>query len=104
MPRVSWLMVAVLLVAQIAQAAPRDIGEPPDIDFLEFLGSWNTGEERWIDPFDVGEVPALETRDQDSEPRRSEAGDQTKRRPAEKARESSPNGTNVVVPLNDVKP
>jgi len=48
-----------LLINQV-QAAPRDAASPPDTDFLEFLGSWHTGDDKWIDPFQVDDSPALE--------------------------------------------
>lgn len=89
MPRVSWLMVAVVLVAQMAEAMPRDSGSPPDADFLEFLGSWQTGDDRWVDPFHVGEVPALETKEQDLPSRRPESRSPTQQRQVEMNKESS---------------
>lgn len=101
------MMVAMALMAQMVEAAPRNSGPPPDADFLEFLGSWHTGDGRWVDPFHVGEVPALETGEQDSAPRRSEAGGQTQMQSAETTRESSRKGANsidVTVPRKDVKP
>lgn len=103
-PRGSWLMVTVILVAQMAEAAPRDSGPPPDADFLEFLGSWQTGDGRWVDPFYIDEVPTPETGEQDSASRRPEAGVGTKKWPTETTHESNRKGTDVTVPRRDVKP
>lgn len=101
------MMVAVMLVAQVVEAAPRDSGPPPEADFLEFLGSWHTEDDRWVDPFYVGEVPALETVEHDSAPQRSEAAGQGQKQPSEKTLETSGKGTkrtDVTVPQKDVKP
>jgi hypothetical protein len=105
MPRGSWMMVAVILVAQVIEAAPRDSGPPPEADLLEFLGSWHTEDDRWVDPFYVGEVPGLETVEHDSVPQQSEAAGH--KQPSEKTLESSRKGTkrtDVTVPQKDVKP
>ena len=96
-------MVAVILVAQIAEAAPPDSGPLPDADFLEFLGSWQTGDDRWV-PFYVDEVPGLETKEQDSPSRRPESRSPTQQRQVETNKESSQTGTDSTVPRRDVKP
>jgi hypothetical protein len=52
-PPVNWL-IAVLagtVAVALAEAATHDAARPPDADFLEFLGSWQTGDDRWVDPF-----------------------------------------------------
>lgn len=91
-------------MAQTAAAAPRDPEPSPDADLLEFLGSWQTGDDRWVDPFHVGEVSALETGAQESVSRRSEAGGQTQQQPGEKTHELKRKGTDVTAPRKDVKP
>lgn len=101
------MMVAVILVAQVVEAAPRDSAPPPEAEFLEFLGSWHTEDDRWVDPFYVGEVPAFETVEHDPASQRSEAARQAQKQPSEKTRESSRKGTqrtDVTVPQKDVKP
>ena len=104
MPRGSWLMVTVLLVAQMAEAAPRDSGPPPDADFLEFLGSWQTGDDRWVDPFYVDEVSDLETKGQQLPSQRPKYLNPTQQRQVETNKESSQTGTDSTVPRRDVKP
>jgi hypothetical protein len=49
------------LLIHLAEASPRDDSPPPDADFLEFLGSWHTGDGKWIDPFQEDDPPVLET-------------------------------------------
>jgi len=49
------------LLIQLAEAAPRDADPPPDPDFLEFLGSWRTGDGKWVDPFQEDGAPKVET-------------------------------------------
>lgn len=51
-------MVVAMLMVQDAAAAPRE-APPADADFLEFLGSWSTGDEKWVDPFQ-DDLPDLE--------------------------------------------
>ena len=104
MSRVSWLMVAVILVAQIAEAAPPDSGPLPDADFLEFLGSWQTGDDRWVDPFYVDEVSDLETKGQQLPSQRPKYLNPTQQRQVEANKESSQTGTDSTVPRRDVKP
>ena len=43
----------LLLGIVLMGTAPPDVGNEPDADFLEFLGSWQMGEDRWVDPFTV---------------------------------------------------
>ena len=102
MLRVSWLLIPVVLVALRAEAAPQDSGPPPDADFLEFIGSWHTGDDRWIDPFRVGSGPDLEPGAKESALRRPKAGGQTNKPPVETNQESNRKGTDVIVPQRDV--
>lgn len=51
------LMMSVLLVAPLVAAAPPVAEPPPDMDFLEFLGSWQTRDGRWVDPLQVEDLP-----------------------------------------------
>lgn len=47
------------LMAQEAAALPREAA-PADADFLEFLGSWSAGDDKWVDPFQDDDLPDLE--------------------------------------------
>lgn len=60
-------MVAAMLMAQQTAAAPREAGLPPDADFLEFLGSWHTGDDKWIAPFQEDDLSELEVEEQTTE-------------------------------------
>lgn len=51
------------LLIHLADAAPREAGPLPDTDFLEFLGSWHTGDDKWVDPFQEDDPSVLETRE-----------------------------------------
>lgn len=73
---VSWIVLAVVCGAAIAQAEPREAVQAPDAEFLEFLGSWRMDDNRWTDPFRINEAsggliersqsPAASGRRQDS--------------------------------------
>jgi hypothetical protein len=80
--------VIVLFTAVTVQAAPPTVDAPPDADFLEFLGSWDTGEphQKWIDPFQLDDPALLEPDqpagrspqgDRRDEPRTRRTDDQT---------------------------
>lgn len=102
--RVSWMIVAVVGAMAIANAAPHDPTPAPDTDFLEFLGSWHTGDDRWIDPFQVDETPGGEhgQRNQDSSSRnkRDQKSPQATP-PYDGAKQAEHEAT---VPRRDVKP
>ena len=104
MLRVNWVLILVVLVALRAEAAPQDSGPSPDADFLEFIGSWHTGEDRWIDPFRVGSGSDLETGAKESASRRPKTGGQKNKLPEETNQESNRKGTDVIVPQRDVQP
>ena len=57
------LLAAVILSIVIAEAAPPTAADPPDMDFLEFLGSWTSGDEqpKWVDPFQLDDPVLLES-------------------------------------------
>jgi hypothetical protein len=57
-------MLAMMgLLIDPVDAAPRDTGPGPDTDFLEFLGSWQTDDHKWIDPFHEDDPSMFETRE-----------------------------------------
>jgi hypothetical protein len=45
-----WLVaVSGGLALSVAQAQdPREAGEAPDLDFLEYLGTWQASDEEWL--------------------------------------------------------
>ena len=89
-PRVNWingLPAALLLWVVAVEAAPVAVGDQPDADFLEFLGTWTSGDERtkkWVDPFQLDEPVLSESgeptddrsaRDQRDDPRQKQRQD-----------------------------
>jgi len=51
------LMIAVLLSASLVTAAPPDAEPLPDMEFLEFLGTWQTRDGQLVDPLQVEDFP-----------------------------------------------
>jgi len=49
------LLAGSLLVGVVA-AAPSDSETSPDMEFLEFLGSWQTRDGHWVDPLQVDDL------------------------------------------------
>ncbi len=56
-PARRWLVLWFCLFAAVAQAAaePPQRPEEPDVDFLDFLGTWQNEDGRWVDPFQIAE-------------------------------------------------
>lgn len=102
--RVSWALSVLLWGAATAYAAPRDAAPVPDADFLEFLGSWQTGDDRWVDPFHAADLSGKEAVDpqRDIRPSESQARPQTKRR--ESREEPDRKGSRPVDPQREMTP
>ncbi|HEY8521474.1 MAG TPA: hypothetical protein VIN61_15465 [Gammaproteobacteria bacterium] len=47
MRRLGWLAAALLGLAAVA-GADRDDAPPPDLELLEYLGSWQEGDDEWL--------------------------------------------------------
>lgn len=104
MLRVSWMLVAVAGVALTAGAATREQPPPADADFLEFLGSWQTGDDRWIDPFQVDDTPGVEQGDsRQGYPSRNDR-DETASRSASSGEGTKRSERDATVPRRSVKP
>ena len=101
--RVSWMILAVVGVVAMADATPRDTVPPPEDDFLEFLGSWHTGDDRWVDPFQVDEVPGAEQGERNSDIRPRDGRDR-KTPQAPPYDSSGQPERESTVPRRDVKP
>jgi hypothetical protein len=43
-------MMGLLMVIAMAEAEPQEPVSQPDIELLEFLGSWETASGEWLDP------------------------------------------------------
>src|SRR5215510_8303387 len=84
---INCLSAAILLWGVTVDAGPVAVGDQPDADFLEFLGTWTSGDERtkkWVDPFQLDEPILSESgeptddrsaRDQRDDPRQKQRQD-----------------------------
>jgi len=75
--KVSWVWWLVVGAVTVASAVSHDIEPSPDADFLEFLGSWQTEDGRWMDPFNMKDFPGAKKPGSDE-------GATSRDRPAEK--------------------
>lgn len=70
--RLRLMLILMVLYSSILEAQEETKDESPALDFIEFLGEWETEEGEWIDPneFDTEEYAGLEseeTEDRDDE-------------------------------------
>lgn len=84
--RGKWILglpAAVVLSVVVATAATQGTTDQPDADFLEFLGSWSTGESRprWIDPFQLDDPTLSETEQPDQQRMRRNRQDDSRKKP-----------------------
>lgn len=101
---VSWTLWFLLWMAAGVHAAPREVAPVPDADFLEFLGSWHTGDDRWVDPFRAADLSATETGSSQKSGRSSEGPEPPRMRQEENREEPDRKGSRPVDPLRDMKP
>ena len=99
-----WTLWALLGVAQAAAAAPPEAAQVPDADFLEFLGSWHTGEDRWVDPFRATEVSGRDSRETQAERSRGRTQETPKGRRRDARDEPDSRNSRPVESGQDVKP
>jgi len=94
---------ALLGTGVLAAAAPPEATQAPDADFLEFLGSWHTGDSRWVDPFQAVELSGTETvmpqKDQRSGP--TQEAPRTNRR--ENREGTDQQGASPIDPMRELK-
>lgn len=50
-------LIVALFIATIVAAEPRPAEDPPAIELLEFLGTWETTSGEWIDPTSLTDEP-----------------------------------------------
>lgn len=100
--KVSWMVLAMAGTVAIANAGPQEPVAKPDADFLEFIGSWHTGENRWTDPFQV-EAPASKEGwyRRDGRPQDDQGMNNTRPVPSV---DSKQQGAGSAVPRRDMKP
>lgn len=53
---VEWLLLVASLGAGPDSTTTQTVAEIPNVELLEFLGSWETAEGRWIDPTKLEDV------------------------------------------------
>lgn len=102
--RVSWTLCTLLWAAAAAHAAPPEAAPAPDADFLEFLGSWQTGDGRWVDPFHADDLPGMETTEPQKGTRSRKAQELPQRSEQESRDESERKGAGSVDDLRKMKP
>jgi hypothetical protein len=54
------VIMGLLLVIAMAEPEPEESASLPDIELLEFLGSWETASGDWIDPTVFADVDTEE--------------------------------------------
>jgi len=79
---ITGLPAAVILSVVVAEAAPQGTAGQPAADFLEFLGSWSTGDDHptWTDPFQLDEAVLLETDQPDERKSKADQRETSKNR------------------------
>lgn len=97
------MVLAVVGAAALTNAGPREPAPTPDADFLEFLGSWHTGDDRWIDPFQVDEAPSAKDGEGNHDARSRDDLEErnTRLNPRD---ESKQQGRDTTMPRRDMKP
>lgn len=75
---------AALLVVAV-EATPQNKDLLPEPDFLEFLGSWETSDGEWADPFQVDDASDLELKGKPVD-HRSRDGRQEREQPRTESR------------------
>jgi hypothetical protein len=106
--RVNWicvLPVALVLWAVAVEAVPPTAADPPDADFLEFLGSWTSGNDqpKWVDPFQVDDPIPTEP-DQITEDQSRNRRDATKQKQRDDKNPSREPSSSSVRPGGGVNP
>ncbi|MFO0707128.1 MAG: hypothetical protein U0412_09765 [Nitrospira sp.] len=99
-----WTLWVLLWAAPAAAAAVPEATQVPDTDFLEFLGSWHTGEDRWVDPFRAADVAGRAGRDTQAERQRGQVQEMPQGRRRDVRDESDRRNSRPVDPGQDVKP
>ena len=97
------MVLAVLGAVAMAGAAPRNPAAQPDADFLEFLGSWHAEDDRWVDPFQVGEPPGTKDGERNQDVRSGDNRDRENLWPNPR-NESNQQGSASTLPRRDVNP
>lgn len=98
------MLWALLWMGAGAYAASGEVAPAPEADFLEFLGSWHTGDDRWIDPFRAADLSGAETGKPQKNIRSTEDKGPPRIRLRENHQEPDQKGSRTSDPLNEMKP
>ena len=103
-PKVSWIVLLLISAVTGANAASLDATPVPDAEFLEFLGSWHTGDDRWVDPFHVDGAPDTEPDERQREGRSRDNHDRKNPQLVVPPSDSRQPEMDATIPRRDVKP
>ena len=101
---VSGALGALLWMVAASQAAPGDVAPVPDAEFLEFLGSWHTGDDRWVDPFRAADLSGAQAATSQKPSRSTEEKEPLRISPGANRLEPDRKGSRTSDPLNEKKP
>lgn len=101
---VSVALWALLWVAAGAQAASEEVAPAPEADFLEFLGSWQTGDNRWVDPFRAADLSEVQAGAPQKPGRSTDDNGPPRMRPRDNHQEPDQKGSRTGDPVNGMKP
>jgi len=59
--RGKWLVLGLVAALPLGEAVSRETDPLPDQEMLEFLGSWQTQDGEWVDPFHLDDFPLLDS-------------------------------------------
>lgn len=57
--RADWVLLVTLLMCQPVKAAPPPVETGPDLELLEFLGTWRDEDGTWMEPSQFEEEGSL---------------------------------------------
>jgi hypothetical protein len=103
MRRAKWMVLFLIGASTLAQAEPPTAVTAPDAEFLEFLGSWSTGDNQWMDPFQIDDT-ALEGLERRTTPRLKEEGYDKNSQQAVPHEQPPTSSSGSAFPRRDVKP
>lgn len=104
---VTGLPAAVVLWIVVVEAAPPTAAaDPPDTDFLEFLGSWTSGDEQpqWVDPFQLDDSVLVESDQPNDQRSPRDRRDDPRQKPRNDDNPSREPSSSSVRPSGGMKP
>lgn len=101
---VSGALWALLWMAAGSHAASEEVAPVPEADFLEFLGSWQTGDNRWIDPFRAADLSGSQAGLPQKLGRSTEGKGLPRIKPRENRQEQDQKGSRTSDSVNEMQP